>query len=290
MNDASLSRAISKKVKSALVQNLSTTGFVGETLVQGDNLKSTHQIDVTAIDVLVETLKDCPCNIYVESGLIEKKQEASFSIFIDPIDGSLNWERGVGDPCIAIAISEKTKDIKLKDLNYAYVEGFRSGDIYYTQSGKSYFFSHITQTEICIYSEGKANFSEATAYLRPGYSMAKEQLEVSFPIFLLCRDIRAIDNAGMEICEIARNAADLMIEARKASDNFNLLAYPILQYAGGILCDLEGNSLEELSMESEQQVDYIACNNQELLKQTLEVLRQLKHSRRYVKDNIIFSY
>ena len=290
MNYNCLCRAISQKVKNSLVQNLSKTGWVGETLAKSSDLKSTHQIDEMAIRVLLEVLKDYQCNIYLESEPVEHKDRADFSIFIDPVDGSLNWERGVGDPCIAIAISEKTKGIKLKDLSYAYVEGFRSGDIYYTQSGYSYFFSQLTQKEVCIHSVGKARLSEATAYLRPGYSLAKNQLEGSFPIFLLCRDIRAIDNAGLEICEIARNAADLMIEARKGSDNFNLLAYPILKYAGGILCDLSGNSLDELNMESSQQVDYIACNNPELLTQTLDVLRQMKQSRRYVQDNIIFSY
>ncbi|WP_226577007.1 hypothetical protein [Microseira wollei] len=120
--------------------------------------------------------------------------------------------------------------------------------------------------------------------------MAKNQLEVSFPIFLLCRDIRAIDNAGMEICEIARNAADLMIEARKGSDNYNLLAYPILKYAGGILSDLSGNSLDELSLEEEQQVDYIACNNPQLFQETLAVILKLKQSQQYIHDNIHFSF
>ncbi|MEL7036002.1 MAG: inositol monophosphatase family protein [Cyanobacteria bacterium J06592_8] len=290
MDYNNLCRVISQKVKNSLVQNLSQMGWIGETLAKSSDLKSTHQIDEIAIRVIKSVLKDYQCNIYLESKPVEYQDGASFSIFIDPVDGSLNWERGVGDPCIAIAISEKTTDIKLKDLSYAYVEGFRSGDFYYTQSGSSYFFSQLTQKEVCIQSVGKVRLSEATAYLRPGYSLAKNQLISSFPIFLLCRDIRAIDNAGMEICEIARNAADLMIEARKGSDNFNLLAYPILKSAGGILCDLSGNSLDELSMESSVQVDYIACNNPELLTQTLDVLRQMKQSRQYVQDNIIFSY
>lgn len=290
MNYKDLCQAISQKVKQALVQNLAATGFVGETLENPHNLKSTHKIDEIATSMILEVLQDYPCNIYMESSCIQPKSKANFTIFIDPVDGSLNWDRGVGDPCIAIAISEKTADIQLKDLSFAYVEGLRSGDIYYTRDNASYFWSQMTQKEIRIRASGKAQLSEATAYLRLGYSRAKNQLEASFPLFLLCRDIRAIDNAGIEICEIARSAADLMIEARKASDNFNLLAYPILKNAGGILCDLAGNALDDLSMESEQQVDYIACNNSALLAEALSVLRPFKQLRQYVYENLTFSY
>ncbi len=290
MDYLDLCRLISQEVKAELIKALSETGFVGETLSNPYSLKSTHRVDKIAIEVIWEKLKDYPCNIYIESAQITEKKNAEFTMIIDPIDGSLNWDRGVGDPCIAIAITQKTKDIQLQDLEYAYVEGFRSGDYYYTQEGMSYFHSHLLQKIVPIHTAGKTELAEATAYLRSGYSSAKKQLEKSFPLFLLCRDLRAIDNSAMEICEVARNAADLIVEARQISDNFNLLAYPILKNAGGLLCDLEGNSLEELSLESEQVVDYVICNNATLLAEILLILKRMQQYRKYTHDNLSFEF
>jgi len=160
-----LCKVISEKVKSELVKRLSETGFVGETLSNPNNLKSTHKIDEVAIEIVLEVLQERKCNIYMESWRAQIDDQADFSIFIDPIDGSLNWERGIGDPCIVIAVSEKKGEVKLKDLTYAYVEGFRSGDRYYTREDSAYFFSHLTQKEVPIRCQGKTSLSEAMVYL-----------------------------------------------------------------------------------------------------------------------------
>ncbi|KGF73736.1 hypothetical protein DO97_13105 [Neosynechococcus sphagnicola sy1] len=290
MNYYALAQKISQSIKQALIEDLIAPISEGELPPSPANLKSIHKVDHLATKVLLEVLEGFNCNIYVESHSLQQHRNAKFSIFVDPVDGSLNWDRRVGDPCIVVAISEKTKEIKLKDLEFAYVEGLRSGDIYYTEASASYYINYLIQKNIQIQCQGKPCLADAIAYLRPGYSLAKQQLEASLPVFLLCRDIRAFDNAGMEICEIARNAADLMIEARKGSDNFNLLSYPILKYAGGILCDLDGNSLDEINMELEQQIDYIVCNHQLLLAEVLLILQTMKKSRCYTKDNLRFSY
>ena len=67
MNYNCLCRTISQKVKNSLVQNLSKTGWVGETLAKSSDLKSTHQIDSMAMSVILSVLKDYQCNVYLES-------------------------------------------------------------------------------------------------------------------------------------------------------------------------------------------------------------------------------
>lgn len=290
MDYLNLCKSISSKVKSELVTRLSKTGFIGESISNPDDLKSTHEIDKIAINIVQGALKDFNCNIFMESSGSYVKEDADFSIFIDPVDGSLNWDKGVGDPCIAVAISDKSKEIKFEDLSFAFIEGFRSGDVYYSANNKSHFISKILNKEFQIICKGKSKLSEATAYLRPGYSFAKNQFEGSFPVFFLSRDIRAIDNAGIEICEIARNAADIMVEARKGSDFFNLLAFPILRNAGGILCDLDGNKFDGRLINIDKQYDYIACNNINLLNETLNILREFRKSHKFIKENIKFEF
>jgi hypothetical protein len=78
----------------------------------------------------------------------------------------------------------------------------------------------------------------------------------------------------MEICEIARNAADLMVEARKASDLYNLLAY------------LDGSFLDNEIIDIYKQYDYIAVNNQILLKKTVNVLDDFTTAKKYEYENV----
>jgi fructose-1,6-bisphosphatase/inositol monophosphatase family enzyme len=91
----------------------------------------------------------------------------------------------------------------------------------------------------------------------------------------------------MELCEIARGAADFMVECRHASDNYNLLAYPILKSAGGYLVDFRGNSLASLSLESEYIVDYVACGSGYLLREILHIIQRWEQNHEKTFRNFL---
>ncbi len=273
MNPLKLCRAISIAIQQQLYDKIKQHGFSGETMDDPTDLKSTHNIDKIAAAIALETLSNYNCNIFIESINSSIKNDADFSVYIDPVDGSLNWERGVGDPCVVIALSSKPKIHYLNDLNFAFVYGLRSHDIYYSDLQQSYFVSSITNETVAIQCAGKHRLCDATAYLRTGYGGAKSQLDYSLALFTKVRDIRAFDNAAIEMCEIARNAADVMVEARNISDFFNLLAYPILKTAGGSLTDLSGIDLAGQKLEFEANYNYIACNNSPLLEEVLDTLK-----------------
>ena len=265
-------RKISSCVKSELKNNLLGSGFVGDTCEDPNDLKSAHRVDRLAIEAIKGELKNYDCNIFIESAPETIKKGAKFSIFIDPIDGSLNWDRGVGDPCIAIAISEKINNIMFRDLIFAFVEGLRSGDFYYTDGEKSMFFNNITKKQCQIKVGDIKNLAEATAYLRFGYSLANRQLDKTESLLLSSKDIRSFENTGIEICEIARNAADFLVEARKESDFFNLLAYPILKNAGVIITDLDGNSYNDQLVDLSKKYDFVCCANKNILSDIIKNL------------------
>ena len=133
-----LSQQISKKVRKALVQRLMKTGYTGDTLLDPKDLKSNHEIDLTAKEVIIETLKEYNIDILYESKKdkeIIKKDGSRLVAIIDEIDGSLNWDRGVGDPAIVIAVSEKKEMITYKDLFFAYAKGLISKDSIKTIQG-----------------------------------------------------------------------------------------------------------------------------------------------------------
>lgn len=285
-----LCRQLANAIRDYVYQEKRRQGYVGETLSDPTDLKSVHAIDAYTATLAQQVFAQYDCNLFIESLASTPRADAQFAVYIDPIDGSLNWDRGVGDPCVVIAIAEGPQAECLDDLSIAYVQGLRSGDIYYTQGERALFHSHISGQETEIACRGVTQLAQATAYLRCGYSMAERQLQHSLPLFLRARDIRAVDNAGMELCEIARNAADIMVEARHISDFFNLLAYPILRYAGGRLTDLQGNPLGPQAIQIDAPYDYIACNNAQLQDEALELIQRMRNEHAWEQGDTRFSF
>ncbi|WP_299489675.1 inositol monophosphatase family protein [uncultured Shewanella sp.] len=281
MDYLSLAKQIATDVKAALLSDLKhKQGFSVHAQNEADT-KSTHHADNIAFHIITQHLESYPCQIFMEGFQFPKKDNPDFIIYIDPLDGSLNWDRGIGDPCIALAISEHLDNPTFDHLCFAYVEGLHSGDYYYTENEKSYFYSSLLENTQVIQCKGKTQLSTACGYLRLGYSKAEEQLLFSYPIFLQCRDIRAIENSNMELCELARNAADFMIEARKTSDLYNLLAYPILKYAGGHIVNKVSENLCHQIIQPNDIYDFIATTNPLLLEDILTSLNIFKQKKEH---------
>lgn len=72
-----------------------------------------------------------PSIVSEENGVIEGEEEGI--IFLDPIDGSSNADRGIPFSCVSIAYSDSNS---LKDLSMAVVLDIFSGDLYYAERGR----------------------------------------------------------------------------------------------------------------------------------------------------------
>lgn len=274
-----LARQIGEQIHAYLMERLRAGGYSGETMEDPDDLKSTHAIDRATAAIAQACLADYDCNLFIESVDVGGASEAAFSVYIDPVDGSLNWERGVGDPCIVIAFADKPVIETLDELCFTYVRGLRSGDSYYADREAAYYCNALTGNRVRINPAAARPLVEATLYLRPGYGLARNQLVATLPLYLRARDIRAIDNAGIEVCEIARGAADLMVEARNGSDFFNLLAWPILRASGGVLLDLQGEDLTDRRIDFSGVYNYIASHSGSLAEEVVVVMQAIDSER-----------
>jgi len=275
---AELGRRVARAVRARLCHQPAP----GETLTDPADLKSGHRIDADAITAARELLADQHCNLDIEGGDRDDDPDAVFCLYIDPVDGSLNWDRGIGDPAVVLAVAAGPRAECLDDLVLAYVEGLRTGARYWIgRDGGAHHYDPVREVSAPIACSAPTEWAQATAYLRCGYGGARPQLARTLALMLAARDLRAVDNAAMEYAEIARGAADIMVEARGISDGYNLLAYPIARAAGATLVDLDGAELAPQPFRPDKPVDYVLAGNRPLASQAIELMQRCAPDQRH---------
>ncbi len=246
------------------------------------SLKGKHKVDALSELGVIETLEHSGMgllDLYCEENVVIKPNAVG-SIFVDEVDGSINMERKTGNPSFVFAYTDKTGNkIRLKDLYFAFVKSYLTGDEYTVYKGKgAKFFDARTWQTVPIKSDGPTDLSECNAYLRTGYGRAKKQIVRTLPLFFKVRDTRAFDNTAMELCELARGAVHLIVESRGISDIQNLLPYPVVKEAGGSIVSLNGKDFGDSIITENRPQDFIAASNEEITEQTLAVLEQYRRS------------
>ena len=261
-----------------------------------DSREKTSRRDiVTSLDLIIQkriitALSDSfpEASFFAEEKKYETDLNGDLVFVIDPIDGTLNYARGMHYSCVSVACLHNGAPVV--------------GVVYNPYSNEM--FSAI---------RGKGAFRNADLI-----SVSKEPFEHSLVIFgtspynleslddtllrlkriiLKCSDLRRTGSAALDICRVAEGKAGLFFESSLSIWDYSAAAL-ILTEAGGILCDYYGNPLqfneEKTSVIAgpvnliEQSGILIKCSNTENEDGTEELSRYLdclkEHSFTY-KDN-----
>lgn len=276
---------LSQEIQSIILNELEKYP-VGRFNLPDVDLKECHYADRLIYLSLVEFFgtRNLPAHIYIEScDPIMCDGSPEFCIFIDPIDGSLNRDLGVGDPAIVIAYASGSNP-RFCDVFQGYVYGLHSGNTYYSKDAKSYWLPHNHQNAIEIACDSiVSQLKDAILYYNDGYGQefARQSFFRAGILPLLVKHHNAFDNTAMEICQICRGTAHLRVEARsyvsqgklKGSEHANILAaFAIGKAAGLLVTDLHGNSLDDVVIDVDAVQDFICACNKDLLSETIKVL------------------
>lgn len=272
IDTAALGHTIAAAIRERLIARLDEVGPAQEPPAGADP-KAAHAIDEHAAEVAAEALAEHRCNIYIEGHAAHIHPQARLACYLDPVDGSMNWDRRIGDPAFVMAWCQGPEANTLDDLEAAYVEGLVSGDCYWAQQGRASYHCGLTRRTMALGRQPSLALEQATGYLRFGYGGAAAQLAATGGLLLAARDVRAVDNAAIEFCEIARGAAGFMVEARGLSDGYNLLAWPIVRAAGGALLDPVGAALAQRRFVAERVQDYVIASSPGLAHAVVEHMR-----------------
>jgi|GEM_PF-2974993 len=272
------------------------------------DVKSEHKIDKFTKEFILNYIKNNytyiyrNANIYMED-YINTNSQGSFNLYIDPIDGSRSADLNIGDPCFMITFSEKTTDVKFKDLKNCFIKGLKSNDIYFTFKNQAYyvpngFLFDIQNTAVnLIYNSDvtelrpiENNYKDlslpnSSVIIRDGYGMRSVVAKkVDHSVLNKVKHCFSHDITGMELCYVAacRGIAHVMVEARThtrgnniiGSDGFNLIPYSLLKAANCIVTSLDGKSLDNCIYNPKYIYDFIACVNGNLLNEFIKYIKE----------------
>ena len=191
---------------------------------------------------------------------------------IDPIDGTANYARGIRECGICVGLRHYT------NMELAVIYLPRTDELFTAERGKGAFLHHphlpvkeargSTSKQLHV---SERPFSECimfTALSLYHKEYARISSEVIYDVFMQCNDIRRFGSAASELCYLAKGVCELFFEYILSPWDF-AAASLILEEAGGVLCDLEGNPLDHTKPSG-----ILAANSQENLDRLIAIVKK----------------
>ena len=228
------------------------TGNPAEVLGRGADGGPSARIDRVAEEAVLRVLdyEEASLNVLSEeAGFIDRGGQAT--LVLDPIDGTHNALRGVPAYSVSLAIGHE----RLSDVQEALVRDLVSGATYYAAKGGGALLNG-SPIHVRPYDPADVLFS---VYL--GTNAASDASRIAG----LARRVRALGAASLDLCLVARGAADLYY-MHSATVETKLRAVDIaggtliVREAGGLVLDLEGRDLD-LPLSPTARTDLVAVGD-----------------------------
>ena len=176
---------------------------------------------------------------------------------IDPIDGTANYSRGIRECAICVGLKHgSSMEMAAVYLPYA-------DELFTAQRGKGAFLHHPQSGKpskpIHVSNRPFADSIMCTALPVYHKEYAPVCAQIIRDVFVQCNDIRRFGAAAAELCYLAMGRCELYFEYLLSPWDF-AAASLILEEAGGVLCNREGQPLDKTKPSG-----CLAANSQENL-------------------------
>lgn len=166
---------------------------------------------VTSADISIQKyLSEHLRTLIPESGFLGEESDSSelnadYIWIVDPIDGTMNFTRGVHDSAISVALQYKGEPV----LGVVY--NFFTDDLYYAERGKGA-FNNGEQIHASNRSFSEGLLCTAMSLYKKEY--ASICFDIISELYSQCNDIRRFGSCALELCYIAAGKCDLYFELR----------------------------------------------------------------------------
>jgi len=181
-------------------------------------------------------------------------------VLVDPIDGSLNAKRGIPFFAASFAL---VGGRELSQTRVGVVINLSNGDEFCAIRGKGSFFNgrHLPPRD--------CERMEVLAYEA---SNPAADLPLLFPLFPYATRSRCLGSTALDLCYAACGHIDLFVVPRTARCFDFAAGKLILEEAGGVVTDLEGNDLGRIPVDLRRKTSLLASSSPRLHQQAREIL------------------
>ena len=171
-------------------------------------------------------------DFYGEEG-DQRQAGREYRFIVDPIDGTMNFTRGVGESCISVALAKDGEVIAGVVYN-----PFKD-EMFWAEKGRGAFLNgkpiHASDTPF-----EKSLVCTALCQYYKEYTECTR--EIFMDLFYACNDFRRFGSCALELCYLAAGRADLYFELRVYPWDYAAATF-ILQEAGGFVGTFDGSPL-----------------------------------------------
>jgi len=219
-------------------------------------------IDSFAEKFAVDIIREVYPSAYVvseESGLIKLNDKADITFFLDPLNGTGNFIRGIPifAVSVACALTKPSPSITLKNLKASAV-ATSFGMVFSSSQGKGAFLGDRELT----HKHSDVELSDALIRLSP--FEGKLQGKVNH--------VRLLGASCIELCFVAAGFLDAFIDYGTLKLTDIVAPYLIVKEAGGIMSDIYGNDFTTLHLTQSRLYSVVATKSTKLYKQLLREL------------------
>lgn len=232
---------------------------------------------VTSADIAVQAFLEekltllLPGSAFVGEEGNEKAQEAEHLWIVDPIDGTTNFARGLGQSGISVALAHNGKVV----LGVVY-NPFKD-ELFHAIAGQGA-YCNGKRLEATRRPFGSGLF--CTAWSAYNKALAPKCMAVMEEVYAQCNDFRRFGVCSLELCYLAQGKCDLYFEIRLFPWDY-AAAGLILQEAGGVITGLDGGPAA-----LDRTCPIIAANSPENHEKLLKIVQ--KHFPKVPYEEILY--
>ena len=169
---------------------------------------------------------------FPEHGIVSEESEPTkgeYVWYIDPIDGTTNYSRGVKYFCVSIALA------KDDDLLVAAVYNPATSELYTAVKGRGAF---LNGKKLVVFEP--ESFDQAMIYGDLGYETDEREKALAILKFLVSgKGLRVKGSGALAMCELAAGHADAYVDLSSTSWDYAAAAL-LVREAGGTVADFSG--------------------------------------------------
>lgn len=248
-----------KKEMPPLIRRLRGSSPVGK----GASGDMTFPIDKKAEEIVFEEVEGLgkPLTVVSEEYGFKDINGGGIKLLIDPIDGSKNALSGVTFYATSIALIEGDA---MGNISIGYIINLVTGDEFWAlRGGGSFLNGEPLRTQ------------KEEAFNVIAYETQTPRVDIAriMPLLSLFNRTRCLGSTALDMAFLSQGAISMFVTPAP-SRSFDFAAgYLLIKEAGGIITDLEGRGIEDISVGVKRSTPLLASGNERLHQKALEVLR-----------------